>query len=43
MTLEQTARLEELAEKGFYEPEDMTQAEQIELVKLYLIKNHAIH
>ena len=43
LTLEQSARLEELAEKGFYEPEAMTDAERTELVHLYLKKNHAIH
>lgn len=43
LTAEQLERLYELADLGLEFPEDLTEAERTELVKLYLIKNHAIH
>jgi hypothetical protein len=43
LTDEQIDRLYELADMGLEFPENMTEDERAELVKLYLIKNHAIH
>jgi hypothetical protein len=43
LTAEQLDRLYELADLGFEFPEDMTEAERIELAKLFMIKTYAIH
>jgi hypothetical protein len=43
LTAEQLERLYELADLCLEFPEHLTEAETIELARLYLIKNHAIH